>query len=400
MALASQTGGPIRRNRYMYRRRRTHPGRWFGLLFLVAVVAAITWYMLPELDEESPGRTNTPNAAQVVEETTPLPQVAAQEPLREPEAIAVVAPGPPRSEPAAPVVESVTPSVMLAEAIGLPSDTETVSNVVPIPPTLVVPKHAATNGVSAKVAKAFKLTQSDPITARRQLSDLLASGNLSASDRHKVRSELTMLGNILLFNPSMQPNDTYSRRYVIQGGDSLARIASRENSNVDWRMIQRINRISNPDSIKAGDSLKLPVGTFHSVVYKSEFLLELHLENEDGRILVATYPVGLGEYDGTPLGLFMVKPKSKLINPQWTNPRTGEFFASNNPSNPIGERWFGLRGMDPDNAELVGYGIHGTIDPSSIGRMRSMGCVRLLDEHVQIVYEAMSESGSTIEIKP
>jgi LysM repeat protein len=278
--------------------------------------------------------------------------------------------------------------------------TETDSNVVPIPPTLMVTQHSSTDGTSARVTDAIELSQIDPITARKQLSELLAGGTLSASDRDKVRSELTMLGSILLFDPSMLPNDSYSRRYTIQGGDSLARIAARENINVDWRMIQRINRISNPDSIRVGQSLKLPVGTFHAIVYKSEFILELYLENEDGRILVATFPVGLGEFDGTPLGRFKVKPKSKLINPQWTNPRTGEFFSSHEPNNPIGERWIGLSGLDPDNTGFTGYGIHGTIDPNSIGQMKSMGCVRLRNDDVAIVYEALSERESTIAIRP
>src|SRR5207237_9502560 len=39
------------------------------------------------------------------------------------------------------------------------------------------------------------------------------------------------------------------------------------------------------------------------------------------------------------------------------------------PNNPVGSVWIGLSGE--------GYGIHGTPDPSKIGKSESHGCVRL-----------------------
>ena len=149
-----------------------------------------------------------------------------------------------------------------------------------------------------------------------------------------------------------------------------------------------------------GQSLKIPAGTFHAVVHKSDFMMDLYIENDSGKVIVASYPVGLGAYDGSPTGRFVVRTNSRLVNPQWTNPRTGEFFYADDPENPIGERWVGLQGIDPDNKDLLGYGIHGTIDPDSIGDMQSMGCIRLRDEDVKVVYEALTEKGSQITILP
>ena len=208
-----------------------------------------------------------------------------------------------------------------------------------------------------------------------------------------------MLGKLLLFERTRLPQDEFTRHYVIQNGDSLARIASREKLNADWRLIQRMNGIQNPNAIQVGSSLKLPVGTFHAIVYKNEYLMELYLQNNGGRIMVGTYPVGLGSFNSTPTGPFKVRENSKLINPQWTNPRTGEFFASNNPQNPIGERWIGLAGTGANNSGMLGYGIHGTIEPDSIGRMESMGCIRMRDDDVRLIYEVLSDRGSTIEIR-
>jgi len=66
--------------------------------------------------------------------------------------------------------------------------------------------------------------------------------------------------------------------------------------------------------------------------------------------------------------------------------------------NPIGERWIGLRGIDERNKDLSGLGIHGTIEPKSIGKNVSMGCVRMLSSDVEEVYEMLLEGVSTVAI--
>ncbi|MEE8046600.1 MAG: L,D-transpeptidase, partial [Dehalococcoidia bacterium] len=58
------------------------------------------------------------------------------------------------------------------------------------------------------------------------------------------------------------------------------------------------------------------------------------------------------------------------------------------------------QGVEAHNRDFSGYGIHGTIDPDSIGRQSSMGCIRMRPEHVEIVYEVLVEEASTIEIRP
>ena len=83
----------------------------------------------------------------------------------------------------------------------------------------------------------------------------------------------------------------------------------------------------------------------------------------------------------------------------WVNPRTAELFSGDNPLNPIGERWLGLQGMDEHTKDLFGLGIHGTIEPKSIGTNASMGCVRMLEGDVEKVYEMLLEGISTVEIR-
>ena len=135
-------------------------------------------------------------------------------------------------------------------------------------------------------------------------------------------------------------------------------------------------------------------------VRKAEYRLNIYLGEGQEQVMVASYPIGLGELNTTPTGMFMVRPSSKLIDPEWRNPRTGEFFQSNDPKNPIGERWIGLKGMEPHNKNFEGYGIHGTTDLDSIGQQRSMGCVRMRPMDVEMVYELITEPNSTITIAP
>jgi lipoprotein-anchoring transpeptidase ErfK/SrfK len=168
----------------------------------------------------------------------------------------------------------------------------------------------------------------------------------------------------------------------------------------DWRFIQRINGIANPNALRVGQALKLPKGAFHGEVRKGEYRLNIFMGEGADRVMVASYAIGLGELNSTPTGAFVVRPKSKLIDPEWRNPRTGEFFQSNDPKNPIGERWIGLMGIEPHNRNFEGYGIHGTIELDSIGQQKSMGCVRMLPGDVELVYEVITEPNSTVIIAP
>lgn len=241
----------------------------------------------------------------------------------------------------------------------------------------------------------------DPVEARAGLTELLLSGSLPSGESRTARETLERINARLVMSPEAVASDPFARIYTVQPGDSLERIARRETGNaVDWRFLQRINGIRNPRAIQVGQKLKVPVGHFHAVIHKGEFRLDLFLVNESGRVLVRSFPVGLGELNSTPEGLARVRPGSKLVDPEWHNPRTREYFASGDPKNPIGHRWIGLVSVVPGDQLFDTYGIHGTIEPESVGRSLSMGCVRLLPEHVELVYELLTEAQSTVEIRP
>ena len=246
------------------------------------------------------------------------------------------------------------------------------------------------------------ITANEPLAAREHYNRALLHEGASPEDRARIRDRMAALNTDLIFSPRVYPNDPFSTVYEVQSGDSLARIAQREGVATEWLLIQRVNRLSNPNSIYKGQKLKLVRGPFHAVVSKSAFRMDVYIgppDEPDQWMYVRSFHVGLGADDGTPVGAFTVRRHSKLIDPYWRNPRTGEEFAANDPNNPIGDHWIGLRGLG--QAETYsGYGIHGTIEPGSIGHERSMGCVRLLPDEVAIVYELLTEDISQVHIVP
>lgn len=375
MALPSQGGfSSVRQGGSYRRRRRSHGTSWIVLL---AIGGLTTWYFWPE-DELG---TESANVISMAGDTTPLatPPKVAEDPVEiEPTTVAET---PMIHEPK--VVAVVEPEVIVLE----PDQ----------PITTPIPLIATT---SANLDEGLTLLDRDQIVeARQQLSESLRSGTLTESEIAQARGVLTDLSDKLVFSPYITDDDPYSIEYIIRNGDTLSGIVQKMGLQIDWRFIQRVNSIGHASSIRPGQNIKLITGPFHAIVDKKAFRMDLFLGDGDEQVFVCSYRVGLGEFNSTPTGLFKVRRNSKLLNPMWVNPRTAEIFSSDNPLNPIGERWIGLQGMDERTKDLSGLGIHGTIEPESIGTNASMGCVRMLSDDVGEVYEMLLEGVSTVEIR-
>ena len=127
----------------------------------------------------------------------------------------------------------------------------------------------------------------------------------------------------------------------------------------------------------------------NAVVSKGDYRLDLfHGSPDDPQswTYIRSFKVGLGTGNSTPLGNFVVRPRSKLVNPPWVNPQTGQKFGANDPKNPIGEYWLGLEGIG-ESKTITGYGIHGTDVPTSIGTHASHGCVRVRNEDIETLFQ-------------
>jgi lipoprotein-anchoring transpeptidase ErfK/SrfK len=151
---------------------------------------------------------------------------------------------------------------------------------------------------------------------------------------------------------------------------------------VSTGLIRRLNGLKD-DTIRIGKELAIPDGPFAAVIDRSAFTITISLHGEP----VKQYAIATGRDGSTPAGEFEVR--SRVENPEWTSPE-GDFFKAGDPANPLGARWLGFG--------EGGYGIHGTTDPSSIGRMASRGCVRLNNDDVLEVYDFLT-LGSKVTIR-
>jgi L,D-transpeptidase ErfK/SrfK len=108
---------------------------------------------------------------------------------------------------------------------------------------------------------------------------------------------------------------------------------------------------------------------------------------------VSTYPVTVGEEETqTPLGIFRVVDKE--VDPEWNIPNKLQYkykkkIIPAGDDNPIGKYWLGL--------SVRGYGIHGTDNAWSVGRILSNGCIRLYPEDMEKLFRDVP-MGTVVEI--
>jgi len=422
MALASQTIAAANRNRYMSSsRRRRRSGRLLGALFLIALIAGAAWAVMHFIDGDGADSGQGDRTGAAASDRDRATAVKEEEPTRSDRSV--------RSDEdrGAATTQSLNEKWLASQqsstAPSGASDGSTMAKESPSPlpdgsaiatsTAVIDPAPVSTppadetsrpaipaSGASSELARALALATTDPIESRRMLTRSLDGTELVQSDRLRAYEGINEVNAPLFFRSGIVQGDTVFRAHKVEEGDSPTAIVRKLNADCESDLLVRINGVRDARRIRVGQVLKVPVGAFHAEVRKSEFRLNLYHGEGADRVMIASYPVGLGESNTTPTGIFKVRPKSKLKNPQWTNPRTGEFFASDDPRNPIGERWIGIEGVEPHNRDFLAYGIHGTIEPDSIGRMMSMGCIRMRAEDVEVVYETLTVPHSTILIAP
>jgi len=233
------------------------------------------------------------------------------------------------------------------------------------------------------------LARGDFIDGRRMLS--LALQRAEPKDADFIRNELTRLSAAMLFSRATNTDDPLTSVHTIGSGDTLHGLAAR--SKVTEELLASINKVAEANHLYIGQKIKLIRGPFRAVIDKSDHRMDIWL----GEIFVRSLPVGLGANGYTPTGEWVVN--SKLSNPDWRDPITNRHYLADDPENPIGEHWIGLSGVSGDALGKSGFGIHGTIDPSSIGKDKSMGCVRLRPDDVKLVYDLLVLNESHVVIR-
>lgn len=188
--------------------------------------------------------------------------------------------------------------------------------------------------------------------------------------------------------------------HIVRQGEFLIRIASR--FGVSEKVIARDNGLGPPYLLRIGDRLR--IDNRHIVPEALEDGMVINIPQRmlflfRRASLIGAYPVGLGRPDWrTPTGSYYVTKLEQ--NKTWCVPksiqeemrREGRSVVTRvppGPDNPLGEHWIGL--------SIPGYGIHSTIAPASIYRVRTHGCIRLHPEDAAAVY-GLAFAGMPVKI--
>ncbi len=177
----------------------------------------------------------------------------------------------------------------------------------------------------------------------------------------------------------------------VESGDSLIGIRLRYlSAHPEARMctglIERANRLKG--FLQPNQVLRIPTEPVRVLVdLDARWALFLI-----GGEVAAAWPVGIGRPgEETPAGSYTVR--NKLENPPWMK-EGQEPIPYGDPRNPLGTRWIG---WSRDGAK-TSYGFHGTWAPESVGQASSDGCVRLLNEDVEELFQILPEGGP-IEVR-
>ncbi|MFG6120131.1 L,D-transpeptidase family protein [Thalassobacillus sp. B23F22_16] len=146
--------------------------------------------------------------------------------------------------------------------------------------------------------------------------------------------------------------------HTVKPGETLTQI-SRDYRKPLAQIIQA-NPTITPDLIYPGQAINIPgLPNPASIPYS----IDISLNNRTLRllrngVLQKQYPIAVGRIlHGTPIGNYVVINKAP------------------NPGGPYGTMWMSLSKQH--------YGIHGTNDPSSIGKAVSRGCIRMYNKDVE-----------------
>ena len=176
----------------------------------------------------------------------------------------------------------------------------------------------------------------------------------------------------------------------VKDGDTFATIARRY--DVGFYELVESNPEVSPDSPRPDTVLIVPTQYVLPHVPHVGIVINLAAMRlyyfPKGKKYFYTFPVGIGKQNwGSPLGVLHIIQKIK--DPKWIVPASIRKYreehgdpvsrvVDSGPDNPLG--YFAMRLSDPT------YLIHGTNDPSSVGRRSSAGCIHLYPEDIKQLF--------------
>ena len=222
------------------------------------------------------------------------------------------------------------------------------------------------------LAKADAMAAQGSLPEAKQMYQEILQQGLPGPIATTVRERLGQVNLKLLFSPAMTSDAV---TYLVQAGDTLSKIAKKFHTTVE--LLKAANGLTS-DRIHIGQRLKVTQANFSIVVDKSQNLLTL----KEGEEVLKVYRCSTGLGGIPPTGTFKVI--NRMVDPPWYTPNG--VIPPGDSRNILGSRWLGF--------DLAGYGIHGTTDPSSIGKSVTQGCVRLANADVEELFTLLPEGTS------
>ena len=193
-----------------------------------------------------------------------------------------------------------------------------------------------------------------------------------------MKNKFLILGLVVSLLPGTIFAYTRPNNFMnLKGASRIAEIKKFQatlNVPVTGRIDDNTKKVLYNENVRVRDYVKAPTDGNWIVVNKSKRILTMYT----GDKVKYKFPVAVGT-SKTPTPSAIGKIKNKHMNPAWGG-MGGKYkpTSSDDPKNPLGERWMGLNLQN-----FSGYGIHGTIKPHEIGRYVSNGCVRMFNYDIE-----------------
>jgi L,D-transpeptidase ErfK/SrfK len=163
-------------------------------------------------------------------------------------------------------------------------------------------------------------------------------------------------------------------KHIVKQGETLASIAL--DYRISLQQLLSANQIYNPNLISPGQVIIIPgLPDISAIPYSIDISIKkrrltLKLRGKT----IRTYPIAIGRMlFATPVGNYVIVNREP------------------NPGGPYGAMWLSLSKRH--------YGIHGTNNPSSIGKAVSKGCVRMYNKDV-LELASIVPNGTPVHIHP
>lgn len=203
-----------------------------------------------------------------------------------------------------------------------------------------------------------------------------------------ISERLTPLGDALFFSKARYADDETGTfvMHQVASGESPDAIAKKY--GMPHELLNRMRgRDAGDSKLSLGDVLKVAnvreKGGNFLHIDKSDFYLDCYIAGLFARRYVISH--GANE-SPTPTGT--TRLIDRVLNPDWTDPKTKEVYRADDPRNILGKVWMKF---SPDGLGQDGLGIHGYTGPNPQMQAKvSNGCVRLDTPQAQELYQLLA----------